>query len=246
MVIFIIFHEQLSNNDVSSLASPTKFVLFEHLLAKPQWPYLPERPSQHKRENQVKKKERNLHMSAEDQFGSGRETHILLFPCPAQGHVTCMLQIAELLALSNIHVTFLNTDHVHRRLLSFADIQSRSAAYPTLRFETFSNGLPDDDPRNGDVVEHIKQVKLKAKPQLMEICLDASGKPRFSCIIGDGIFGSLTNELGQELGIPVVFFRTVSACCLWAYFCAPKLFESNELPIRGMCFFSSTSFPSSF
>lgn len=40
-------------------------------------------------------------------------------------------------------------------------------------------------------------------------------KRRFSCIIADGIFERLTNELGHELGIPVVHFCTVSACCFW-------------------------------
>lgn len=163
------------------------------------------------------------------------DTHVLIFPCPAQGHVTCMLQLAELLALSSIHVTFLNTDHIHRRLLRFADLSSRFAAYPNLHFLTFSDELPDDDPRHGDNLgQHIKQVNLHAKPQLRKICLEPSGKSRFSCVIADGIFGRLSNELGQELGIPVVYFRTFSACCFWSYFSAPKLFECNELPIRGM------------
>lgn len=167
------------------------------------------------------------------------ETHVLIFPCPAQGHVNCMLQLAELLLLSHIHVTFLNTDYVHRRLLRFSDIQSLLAVYPTLHFETFSNGLPADDALNGDnIAQLIKQVNLTAMPQLREICMEASGKPRISCIIADGIFGRLTNELGQELRIPVVHFRTISACCLWAYFCAPRLFESDELPIQGVYFFS--------
>ncbi|XP_028785156.1 7-deoxyloganetic acid glucosyltransferase [Neltuma alba] len=162
------------------------------------------------------------------------ETHVLMFPLPAQGHVNCMLQLAELLVLSDVHVTFLNTEHVHHRLLRFADVPSRLAAYPTLHFETFSDGLPSDDPRHGDNLgEHIKQVNLTALPQLREICMEDSGKPRFSCIVGDGIFGRLTYELGQELGIPVVYFRTVSACSFWAYFCAPRLLECNELPIRG-------------
>ncbi|XP_054823622.1 7-deoxyloganetic acid glucosyltransferase-like [Prosopis cineraria] len=163
------------------------------------------------------------------------ETHVLIFPCPAQGHINCMLQLAELLVLSDIHVTVLNTEHIHQRLLRFAEVPSRLAAYPTLHFKTFSDGLPSDDPRRQEdyVGEQIKQVNLMAMPRLREICVEASGKPRFSCIIADGIFGRLTNEVGQELGIPVVYFRTISACSFWAYFCAPRLFESNELPIRG-------------
>nr|GEW43455.1 retrovirus-related Pol polyprotein from transposon TNT 1-94 [Tanacetum cinerariifolium] len=34
-------------------------------------------------------------------------------------------------------------------------------------------------------------------------------------------------------GVPVLFFRTISACAFWAYFCIPKLIESGELPFEG-------------
>uniref|UniRef100_A0A0E0LKS8 Uncharacterized protein n=1 Tax=Oryza punctata TaxID=4537 RepID=A0A0E0LKS8_ORYPU len=44
--------------------------------------------------------------------------HVLVFPCPVHGHITCMLHFATgLLALlgAGLHVTFLHSDHNLRR-----------------------------------------------------------------------------------------------------------------------------------
>lgn len=175
--------------------------------------------------------------SPEDKRETETNVHVLILPLPAQGHVNSMLQLAELLALSDVHVTFLNTDHIHHRLLHFADVGARLARYPTLHFKTFSDGLPADHPRDGhNIREFLDQVNLHAGFVLRELCSEHSGRPRVSCVIGDGILGSITNQVGQEFGIPIIHFRTVSACCVWAYLWAPKLFECNKLPIRSWDF----------
>ena len=54
-----------------------------------------------------------------------------------------------------------------------------------------------------------------------------------SCIIADGILGDFTTDVAEELGIPIIHFRTISACAYWAYFCANNLIETGELPIKG-------------
>ncbi|KAK2374115.1 7-deoxyloganetin glucosyltransferase [Trifolium repens] len=113
--------------------------------------------------------------------------HVLIFPCPAQGHVNSMLKLAELLAIQNLHITFLNTKYIHNRLIQFNDdIQALLECYPKLQFKT----IPD--------------------------FLDEENHPGFGEKIGDAI---------------VIEF--VCSCCFWAYFCVPKLLESNELPIKG-------------
>ncbi|KAK7828075.1 7-deoxyloganetic acid glucosyltransferase, partial [Quercus suber] len=52
-----------------------------------------------------------------------------------------------------------------------------------------------------------------------------------TCIIADGIL-SFPIDVGDELGIPVIHFRTISACSFWAYFCIQDMIEAGELPIR--------------
>ena len=167
----------------------------------------------------------------------GKDKHVLIFPLPALGNVNPMLQLAEILSVSNIHVTFLNTHHMHRRLLHVAaDIQSRC---PTLHFETFHDGVPDDHPRlGGDMDEFFNHVKFHGALKLRELCsMENPAKPRITSIIGDGIFGDITCDIGEEFGLPIIHFRTSSACSFWSYLSVPKILQTNQLLIRGISLF---------
>ncbi|KAJ1382142.1 UDP-glycosyltransferase family, conserved site [Sesbania bispinosa] len=168
----------------------------------------------------------------------GAGAHVLIFPCPAQGHVNSMLKLAELLSLYNVHVTFLNTEYIHKRLIRFGDIQALSECCPELQFKTIPDFCSQDHhPGFGDRIgDVILSINSYAKPLLRDILLQSRGNgriPKVSCIIVDGIFGTLTNDLPAQFGIQLIHFRTISACCFWAYLCVPTLLESNQLPIRG-------------
>jgi hypothetical protein len=69
-----------------------------------------------------------------------------------------------------------------------------------------------------------------------------SSRSSVSCIISDGIV-SFPLDVGDELGIPVIHFRTASACSFWAYFCISDIIEAGELPIRGIYSFPHDHFP---
>ncbi|KAL4576242.1 hypothetical protein LXL04_012333 [Taraxacum kok-saghyz] len=163
--------------------------------------------------------------------------HVLIFPFPVQGHVSCMLKLAELLCLSGLSVTFLNSDIIHRRLLRYTDVVSRFSRYPGFRFETISDGLPPDHPRSGNrVVDIFDSIKMVTKPMFREMllpggCLNSGKRPPVSSIIADGIM-CFTIDVAKDLGIPIFLFRTVSASCFWAFYCIPKLIESGDLPIK--------------
>ncbi|GLT63347.1 hypothetical protein SLA2020_359200 [Shorea laevis] len=43
--------------------------------------------------------------------------HVVCVPFPTQGHINPMLKLAKLLHHKGFHVTFVNTDYNHRRLL---------------------------------------------------------------------------------------------------------------------------------
>lgn len=167
------------------------------------------------------------------------EAHVLIFPLPLPGHLGSMLKLAELLALDNIHVTFVDTENIHIRLTRFGDIQELSECYPTLHFKTIPDCYDEEGehPGFGDRVgDFITSTAQHAKPFLRDILLSqhSPGIPKVSCIIQDGIFGALSSDFAAELRIPLIHFRTVSSCCFWAYFCVPKLLDCKELPIKGM------------
>ncbi|OMO66498.1 UDP-glucuronosyl/UDP-glucosyltransferase [Corchorus capsularis] len=135
------------------------------------------------------------------------QPHILIFPFPAQGHIKPMLCLAELLCQAGLQVTFLNTRHNHRRLNKLQDF---STHFPTLHFESISDGLPEDHPRN---LLHFMDLSP-------------------TCIIADGLIISSAIDAAEEFGIPVFAFRTYSACSVWVYFHLSNLVEVGEVPFQ--------------
>lgn len=55
---------------------------------------------------------------------------------------------------------------------------------------------------------------------------------RISCVIADGVLG-FTCDVAIDVGIPIFYVRTISAACLWVFFCLPQLIHSGELPFEG-------------
>ncbi|OEL15294.1 hypothetical protein BAE44_0023689 [Dichanthelium oligosanthes] len=82
--------------------------------------------------------------------------HVLVFPCPVQGHINCMLHFATTLLRAGVGVTFLHTDHNLRRIGRAASM----AGSPRLRFLSIPDGLPDDSLRSvGDVLELDRSLR---------------------------------------------------------------------------------------
>ncbi|GMI69721.1 UDP-glucosyl transferase 85A2 [Hibiscus trionum] len=157
--------------------------------------------------------------------------HVLIFPLPAQGHVNSMLKLAELLALAGLKITFLNSDFVHEQLLRHTDVLSRFSKYAGFDFRTIPDGLPDEHPRAGHGFMKIFEfLESTTKPIFKEMMVNI--KPRVDCIIADGVLG-IAVDVAEELGIPVIQFRTISACCIWAYFAVSDMIQAGELPIKG-------------
>ncbi|KAG5533467.1 hypothetical protein RHGRI_027593 [Rhododendron griersonianum] len=164
--------------------------------------------------------------------------HVLIFPFPLQGHVNSMLKLAELLSLAAVHVTFLLSDFSHRRLLRHTDTHSRFSRYPGFRFETISDGLPDDHPRAGlrvmDIMPSLQNVTGPLFKEMMVASdfLRSEDRRPVTCIIADGIL-SFAGDFALEKGIPLVYFRTISACAFWAYYRIQEVIEAGEVPLKG-------------
>nr|GMD00477.1 7-deoxyloganetic acid glucosyltransferase-like [Ipomoea batatas] len=160
----------------------------------------------------------------------------VLFPFPFQGHITPMLHLAELLSLGGLHVTFINTLHNHNRLFSNANFRSHfSRRYAGFRFKAVSDGLPEDQPRSEEkrLLDIHGSLRATAKPFLKELLMSSSGgRGAVSCVIVDGILG-FVREVAEDLGIPVIYFRTVCASAVWTFFSIPNLIQAKELPFQG-------------
>jgi hypothetical protein len=150
------------------------------------------------------------------------EPHVLVFPFPAQSHVSTMLRFAELLCLANLKVTFLNSHYIHDRLLRCTDVEAHFANYPGLiRFKTIPDGLPEDHPRCGDhdrVREMFESTRAVTKPlfrEMMvsgELSLGSSWSP-VTCIVADGVISfaidvAKISELWASLFVPLVLLAS--------------------------------------
>nr|UHH90542.1 UDP-glycosyltransferase [Nicotiana benthamiana] len=164
--------------------------------------------------------------------------HVVIFPFPVQGHVNPMLKLAELLSLSGIHVTFINTLSIQKRLSRNTDIQSRFSLFPGFRFETITDGVSGNVSHTHQETNKLMVIfdflRSNTKPILKEIIL-AAGCPRqgpVTCVIADGIL-SVALEVAKDVGIPILYFRTASAASFWIYLCSPQLIQNGELPFSG-------------
>nr|XP_043635211.1 7-deoxyloganetic acid glucosyltransferase-like [Erigeron canadensis] len=163
--------------------------------------------------------------------------HVLLFPIPMQGPVNCTLKLAELLCISNISVTVLNTEHIQRNLLLHTNVVSRFSRYTNFRFEAISDGLPEDHPRSAErfmeMFEGMKNVTVPAfRDMMVSGCFSSKSECPVTVIIPDASF-SFALDVAEEIGIPLIYFETVSPCALWTYLCLPKLIEAGEVPFNG-------------
>ncbi|CAA6667981.1 unnamed protein product [Spirodela intermedia] len=155
--------------------------------------------------------------------------HVILFPLPMLGHVSPMLKLAKVLSLRGLLVTFLTTEHVHRRLSAHDGVNSR----PGFFIRSIPDGLPADHPRSaGRFMEVI--VSLAAQPQetYRDLLVFLRHPWPVTYAIVD-VFLPFVAEVGEKLGIPVTTFSTGGPCGFWADFCIPKLIEAGEIPFPG-------------
>ncbi|KAK7845580.1 7-deoxyloganetic acid glucosyltransferase [Quercus suber] len=163
-----------------------------------------------------------------------QQPHILMLPFPLLVHIKPMLNIAQLLCHAGLQVTFLNTEHNHQRL---TQLQELSTHFPTLHFESISDGLPKDHPRTfyltKDMVISFKSV---TKPLFREMLAEYSRNSDLgpvTCVIVDGIMYSFANDVAEELGIRVITTRPYGACCLGSFCCISKLIEEGHISVGG-------------
>ncbi|XP_057801386.1 7-deoxyloganetic acid glucosyltransferase-like [Salvia miltiorrhiza] len=161
--------------------------------------------------------------------------HVLIFPMPVQGHLNSMLNLSQLFCLAGFHVTFIISDFSHRRLLQHTSVAATFARYPGFQFRTLPDGLPDDHPRAGQrAMEFLSSVTnvtvpLFKKMMLQENFFAAAGRRPVTCFVADGLL-SFAADFTEEIGLPLIYFRTATTSYFWALFCFPRLLQAQEFP----------------
>ncbi|ERN14685.1 7-deoxyloganetin glucosyltransferase [Amborella trichopoda] len=163
-----------------------------------------------------------------------QKPHAVCVPFPAQGHITPMMQLAKLLHARGFHITFVNNEYNHKRLLKSRG-SDPSMGVQGFVFESIPDGVP---PIEIEATQSIPELCYYTRfscldpfRELVARLNSSEDLPPVSCVISDGVM-NFTQTLADELGIPRVAFWTTSACGLWAYLQYPELIERGYTPLK--------------
>ncbi|QCE04068.1 cytokinin-N-glucosyltransferase [Vigna unguiculata] len=145
-----------------------------------------------------------------------RSLHVVALPFPAEGHIKPMFNLAKLLCHKKHKITFVNTQHTHNRLLQSSELPSFDNGF---RFTFVADGIPHDVPPNDYSVILSPTSRTKVAEEFREMLRSLVGNPSLwgppSCIVVDGIMSTIAMDAAEELGVPVIAFRTYSATATW-------------------------------
>ena len=145
-----------------------------------------------------------------------------------------MLKLGKLLHSKDFHITFVNTEYNHGRLVrSRGPDAVRGAA--GFRFESIPDGLPPSDvDATQDIPALCESTPKNCLAPFRELLgkLNRAAGPPVTCIVSDGCM-SWTLDAAEELGVPEVLFWTTSACGFMAYLHYRHLVNKGLAPLRG-------------
>ncbi|KAK3414349.1 hypothetical protein EUGRSUZ_L00500 [Eucalyptus grandis] len=178
---------------------------------------------------------------------AGEKPHAVCIPYPAQGHINPMLKLAKLLHHKGFHITFVNTEHNHKRLLRSQGPHSLDGL-PHFRFDMIPDGLPPSDADStqdipslcASLSEHglsaFRSLLLKLQDQSQDGVV-----PPVTRIVSDGLM-TFTVDAAEELKIPEVVFWPPSACGLFGCTKYRRLVEDGFTPLKAKKVFAATYF----
>ncbi|KAI4296382.1 hypothetical protein L6164_036345 [Bauhinia variegata] len=163
--------------------------------------------------------------------------HAVLVPYPAQGHVTPMTKLAKLLHYKGFHITFVNTEFNHKRLLKSRGPNALDGL-PDFHYETIPDGLPPSDADATQDIpslcDSISKTCLGPFLDLLAKLKDSASKglvPPVTCVVSDGVM-TFSVKAAEIVGLPSVLFWTASACGFVGYSQYRNLVEKGLVPLK--------------
>lgn len=130
--------------------------------------------------------------------------HAVCIPFPAQGHIKPMLKLAKILHHKGFHITVVNTEYNHRRLIKSQGPESVNGLHD-LQLKTIPDGLPftediDATQEAAAICESTSKNCLVPFRDIVCSINNQSDLPPVSSIVSDGIM-SFTLDVAEEHGI---------------------------------------------
>ncbi|KAI3835897.1 hypothetical protein MKW92_025533 [Papaver armeniacum] len=166
-----------------------------------------------------------------------KKPHVVCIPFPAQGHINPMTKLAKILHLRGFHVTFVNTEFNHQRLLNSRGPDSLKGL-PDFHFETIPDGLPP--PTDLNATQDVPSLCISTQNTCLEPFRNLVSKlnntslsnvPPVTCIVSDACM-DFTLHVAKELEIPGFLFWTFSFCSFACFLHYPHLIERGLVPLK--------------
>ncbi|OMO79150.1 UDP-glucuronosyl/UDP-glucosyltransferase [Corchorus capsularis] len=161
-----------------------------------------------------------------------QKPHAICVPSPGQGHINPMMNLAKIFHHKGFHVTFVNTECNHKRLLSSMGPSSLDGL-PDFRFETIPDGVPLDttqditsllDTLTENVVDPLRRLIQKLND------FESSNVPPVTCIVADAAVPFL-EVITEEFGILGVRLGTAGASTFERYIRVRLSVEQGLIPV---------------
>ncbi|XP_002525853.2 7-deoxyloganetin glucosyltransferase [Ricinus communis] len=163
-----------------------------------------------------------------------RKLHAICIPLPAQGHINPMLKLAKLLHFRGFYITFVHTEFNYKCILNSRGPDALKGCHD-FRFETISDGLPEDNPRGiDDLARLCVTLPETGRSSFRDLIVKLNGSsdvPDVSCIVSDGVM-SFTLHVAVEFGIPEMILFTPSACGILGYLHYEELKRRGYFPLK--------------
>ncbi|KAL2236743.1 UNVERIFIED_CONTAM: 7-deoxyloganetin glucosyltransferase [Sesamum indicum] len=147
-------------------------------------------------------------------------------------------QLAKLLHHRGFHITFVNTEFNHNRLL-----KSKGSTFlenlPGFGFQTFPDGLPPSDEDATQSVpalcESMRRNSLVPFRELLAKLNNSWVVPPVTCVVSDGVM-SFTLQAAHEMNVRCVLFWTFAACGFLSFKLCADLIDRGITPFKGIVF----------
>jgi len=183
-------------------------------------------------------------------FSDNKKPHAVLIPYPAQGHINPLIKLAKLLHLRGFHITFVNTEYNHKRLLKSRGPNAFDG-FNDFNFETIPDGLTSTE-GDGDVTQDIPSLSQSIRKNFLQPFGELLAKlqdsataglvPPVTCLVSDCMM-SFTIQAVEEHALPIILFCPASACSFLSALHIRTLIEKGLIPLKGnnFCYIIYTS-----
>jgi len=167
--------------------------------------------------------------------------HAVIVPFPAQGHVNALMNLAQLLCIRGVFVTFVNAEWIHKSmveaskngksLVSQDEVELEQQGW-RIRFLYIPDGSPGNHDHTSNPIEFVLSLQ-KMGPALEELLKTAQGKspsfPPITFIISDA-FMSCTEQVASNMGVPKVIFWPLCAAVSISQLYSNLLASEGHIP----------------